>query len=362
MTGGCKQLRSIYHEEVMSTDTEEIEGEIITTTVTPSALAELNRSEIDCQITTARAYPRSIKAFKRKAMELATLDEETAASMFYVLPRAGKKIEGPSIRLAEVVGSAFGNLRYSARIVKEEREFITAQGTCHDLESNNAASVEVRRRITNKSGARFNADMIQTTGNAACSIALREAIFKIVPRAIFKDVYEQSRLCSVGKANSFNESRHKAFDWFKKAGATESMLLAFLGRPGIDDVTIDDLITLRGLVTSIKEGEITIEDALRPEGTADSKSSKTATSDLTDKLSIKKTAAKEPATEPTNANEGGMTAAESIEYARSELATCKTVEEIMARAEALCTGEPDEMRERIMGLAEMQRAVVKTKK
>src|SRR4051794_13584258 len=77
----------------------------------------ITRGEIDMQIRTARAYPRNITTFKREALALACLDEETASSMFYVVPRGGKMIEGPSIRMAEIVGSAFGNLRYGARIV-----------------------------------------------------------------------------------------------------------------------------------------------------------------------------------------------------------------------------------------------------
>src|SRR5262249_35250676 len=157
---------------------------------------------------------------------MATLDEETAASMFYTLPRAGKKIQGPSIRMAEVVGTCYGNLRYGARIVSTDESFITAQGACHDLEKNIAITYEVRRRITNKKGERYNDDMIQTTGNAAMSIALREAIFRVVPRSLFNNIYEQSKLASIGKAKTMSEQRHAAFDWLKKAGATEPQILA----------------------------------------------------------------------------------------------------------------------------------------
>lgn len=242
------------------------DDQLVEVTDNSSALEALNRSEIDIQITTAKRYPRSIKAFKQQAMEMATLDEETAGSMFYVLPRGGKKIEGPSVRLAEVVGSCYGNLRYGSRIVSTDDKFITAQGACHDLEKNIAITYEVKRRITNKTGQRFNDDMIQATGNAASAIALREAIFKVVPRSIFKAIYEEARLTSVGKATSMSEKRHKAVDWFKKAGATDAQIYGFLGRAGIDEITIDDLITLRGMVTAIKDGEITIEAAFAVKG------------------------------------------------------------------------------------------------
>lgn len=259
---------------------EPLDGELIDA---HSSFAELARVDIDVQIATAHAYPRSIKEFKQKAMELATLDEDTAGSMFYVLPRAGKKIEGPSVRLAEVVGSCYKNLRYQSRVVKVDAEFVTAQGVCHDLENNNAASIEVKRRITDKNGRRYNADMIQTTGNAACSIALREAIFRVVPRALFKDVYDSAKLTSIGKAESMATRRHKMVDWFKKAGATEAEVLGFLDIAGIDDMGVDDLIQLRGLATAIRDGDTTIEDALRPREEA-TDGRKVGKSDLESKL------------------------------------------------------------------------------
>jgi hypothetical protein len=231
-----------------------------------SALEALNRSEIDIQISTAKRYPRSIKNFKQQAMEMATLDEDTAGSMYYTVPRAGKKITGPSIRMAEVVGSCFGNLRYGARVVEVGDKFLAAQGACHDLEKNIAINYEVRRRITNSKGERFSEDMIQTTGNAACSIALREAIFRVVPRSLFMAIYEAARATSLGKAQSMSERRQNALEWYRRHGATEKEVFAFLGRNGIDEMDTEDCLTLRGLMNAIKDGEITIEEALKPPG------------------------------------------------------------------------------------------------
>ena len=60
--------------------------------VAADALTAINRSEIDSQITTARAYPRSIKESRRQLEEIACLNEETAAGMTYnPAPRRQKK-------------------------------------------------------------------------------------------------------------------------------------------------------------------------------------------------------------------------------------------------------------------------------
>lgn len=230
-----------------------------------SSAGELIGAEIDSQIATAKQYPRVITDFKRTCEQLACMDEDTAASMFYVLKRGNKKIEGPSVRMAEVVAYSWTNLRTDKRVVSIDDKFVTAQGTCIDLERNVAGRGECKRRITNRDGKRFNDDMIQTTANAAMAIALREAVFSVVPRALFKDVYELAKQTSIGKATSMGEKRTKCMEWFLKAGATEEQVLAFVGRKSLDDVNVDDLITLRGVVTRIKDEGVNIEEALATE-------------------------------------------------------------------------------------------------
>src|SRR5690349_3214367 len=117
------------------------------------------------QIATAKKYPRDLAKVKKKMLDFATLDEETAESCFYTLKRKdrdsgeGKVIQGPSVRLAEIAVACYGNLRAAARITDNDGRFITAQGLCHDLESNTLISIEAKRRITGKSGKTYGDDM-----------------------------------------------------------------------------------------------------------------------------------------------------------------------------------------------------------
>jgi hypothetical protein len=250
----------------MSTAIAELENEVIEVADT-GALEALNRSEHDIKVTTAKKYPRSMRAFKNSALEMATLDENIAASCFYVLPRGGGKIEGPSVRLAEILGSAYGNVSFGSRIVACDSSWITAQGVCYDYEKNVSACIEVRRRITDKNGNKFKDDMIQVTGRAACSIALREAIFKVIPRALWNDVYEQSRTTSVGKGKTMQQMRVDCMAAWKKAGADEKQLLDFFGLKGIEDVTMEHLIELRGMWTAMKDEGIGVDRILSKEDT-----------------------------------------------------------------------------------------------
>lgn len=234
--------------------------------VVPDAgvMTAISRAELDQQITTARAYPRSLKRFLTDCMQMCTLNEQVAEACFYALPRAGKTIEGPSVRMAEIVLSGWGNSRAGARVVDEGAEFITAQGVFHDLQANVQITMEVRRRITDSRGKRYGADMIAQTGNAACSIALRNAIFRGIPRAFWNEPYEAARKCAVGNIKTLASKRADAMQFLQKMGASEAQVLAVLGVPGVEDVGLDHLATLKGLVTAIKDGDTTIDQAFPP--------------------------------------------------------------------------------------------------
>lgn len=229
-----------------------------------SMVAMLNKSEIDQQITTARRYPRSVKKFIDETLMMVTLNESVAQECIYALPRDGKTIEGPSARFAEVVASAWGNSRAGARVISDQGEFVTAQGVFHDLERNVAITYEVQRRIVNKQGKRFSADMIGVTANAACSIALRNAILKGVPKAFWSSMYDSARQVAMGSFETLANRRAAAIKTFQSYGVKPEQVFALLEVSGEEDITLENLVTLRGVLTAIKEGDTTPEQAFAP--------------------------------------------------------------------------------------------------
>lgn len=243
--------------------------------VESGTVALLNKSEIDMQIATAHRYPRSIAKFTKEAMDMVTISEKVAEECVYALPRKEKNkdtgaweiktIEGPSARFAEVIFSAWGNSRAGARVVSDVGEFVTAQGVMHDLERNVAITYEVQRRITNSQGQRYKSDMIGVTANAASSIALRNAILKVIPKAFWTDIYEGARQTIMGTYATLNNRRSDALAAFQKRGVSAAMIFAHFGVEGVEDITLEHLVTLRGLLTAIKEGDTTPEQVFSPE-------------------------------------------------------------------------------------------------
>jgi hypothetical protein len=265
-------------------------------------VAPLGRSspEIDMQIATAKQYPRSIQKVKSEALTMATVDDATAASMSYALPRGGKNITGPSVRLAEIFAIAWGNLRAETRIGEAQGDFIAAEAVCWDLEKNVAIKAETRRRIVDKYGKRYKPDMIMTTGNAAASIALRNAIFHIIPRAYVDSVAAQAERVALGDAKNMTVVRQQHFALFHRFGVTDEQILLRMGRESIEDITVSDIKILRGYFTAIKEeGEdvTTIFPPVEPEGAKEKKGALRSKLDAArgkDAPAAKKTEPKEP--------------------------------------------------------------------
>ena len=225
------------------------------------AVSAIVKSEVEAQLDAAHRYKRSVGGFLKEATMLATMNEEIAASCIYTLPRGGKPIAGPSVRLAEICASAYGNLHVGARVVGMEEKDIVAQGVAWDLEKNLRATIEVRRRITKKDGKRFDDDMITVTGNAAASIGLRNAIFRVIPKAYVAQVYEAARKVAVGDASTLSAKRATVMDRLIKMGAMKERILLRVGKPSVEDINLDDMEMLIGIGTAIKNGEIRADEA-----------------------------------------------------------------------------------------------------
>ena len=223
-------------------------------------LEAINRSEIDMQIATAKRYPRDLPTVLRRIRESATEDSSVAQECFYALPRDGKNIEGLSVRMAEIMAGAWGNLRVQTRIVGNDGKTITAQGICHDLETNTAVSVEVKRSIIDKKGNTYSENMQVTTGNAASAIAFRNAVLKIIPKAVTNKTIEEVKKVAIGEAKDLKTRREKCVSLFEALRISKDVLFNYLGIERVEDIDSEMLFDLVGLYNSIKEGMLSVEE------------------------------------------------------------------------------------------------------
>lgn len=247
------------NSEIINSDENELET---VETQTTSLVSTITKAEIDTQIATAHAYPRKLTRVRNNVTELATFSQSAAEECGYALKRSGKAILGPSIRLAEIVASQFGNCRVGARVVHVDKfeKYVEAEGVFHDLETNTATTARVRRRISGRDGRVYNDDMIVTTGNAACSIAKRNAILAGVPKALWMPAYEEAMRAAKGDIKTLSEQRTAVMKTFANFGVTEDQLFAALDIEGIDDMGLDEVLVLRKIYASVRAKEATLED------------------------------------------------------------------------------------------------------
>lgn len=241
------------------------DGEVITLPATmeqqTSLAIGLSRAEIDQQVSTAHAYPRSVNRAVQNILSLVTMDEKSAEECTYALPRGGKPIMGPSVRMAEIIAGQWGNNRVGARVVHVDRaeKYVEAEGIFHDLETNAATTARVRRRIVDKHGRLYNDDMIIVTGNAASAIAKRNAILGGVPKAVWRKAYDAAQATVKGDVKTLSERREGALKAFAAYGVKPEQVFAAINVSGIDDITLDHIPTLIGMHSAIKSGEETVE-------------------------------------------------------------------------------------------------------
>lgn len=234
-----------------------------------------DKAVIDMQIATAKAYPRNIQRAVDNAVATVTMDKETAQTCHYSLPRGGKQIAGPSVHLAKIMAQTWGNLRVEAKVIDIGKTQITSQAVCFDLENNLAIKVEVKRSISGKNG-RFNDDMITVTGNAANAIALRNAVFAVIPKGVVDKVYNAAKHTIAGDLSDEQKlaaKRKTVIDALKGAyDVTEDEILRAIGRASIKHITADDIINLIGIGQAIKDGDTSVDEVFRSKAKKEEKS------------------------------------------------------------------------------------------
>lgn len=228
----------------------------------------VERANVDSQVATAKQYPRDLTRCINNSIVMATMDYETAQSCGYALPRGGKPITGPSVHLAKLLVSNYGNIRAEAKISKITDKRVISRGTCWDLENNVATAFEVGRSIIGKNGKRFSDDMITVTGNAASSIAYRNAVFSVIPKAITNKVYQAAQHFITGDLSDEEKlvaRRKKCIDFFKdEYGITEQEVVMLCGKQTINQIKAEQIALLLGITQSLKDGDTTVDELMKP--------------------------------------------------------------------------------------------------
>jgi hypothetical protein len=222
--------------------------------------AQREASEIQAMVFMAKQFPRNqIQAADR--IINACTRQTLADSAVYSYPRGGQNVEGPSIRLAEVLAQNWGNIDFGIRELSQENGVSTVEAYAWDLETNvrQAKVFQVVHKRVSKGGAKTLTDprdIYEMVANQG-SRRLRACILSVIPGDIVEAALAQ---CSITQAASVGATPEEIKETIRKLTAT-------MEKFGITAENIQDryqcrleairpaqIVELRKIYTSLKDG------------------------------------------------------------------------------------------------------------
>ena len=177
-------------------------------------------SEIQAMVFMAKQFPRNQIQAADRILNACTR-QTLADSAVYSYPRGGQNVEGPSIRLAEVLAQNWGNLDFGIRELSQENGVSTVEAYAWDLETNvrQAKVFQVAHKRMAKGGTKTLTDprdIYEMVANQG-SRRLRACILSIIPGDIVEAALAQ---CSVTQAASVGATPEEIKETIRKLTAT----------------------------------------------------------------------------------------------------------------------------------------------
>lgn len=257
-----------------------------------SASAAMARAHVEARFVMARANPRDIDETRVRILKECRRPGFAEVAR-YSIPRGGKKIEGPSIRLAEVCARYLGNLEVASPVVYEDDDKRLVRCSVTDLESNATYSADlaisktVERRNADKLdpsqilGTRRNSfgdvvyivrasdDELLQKHNALVSKTIRTLIFRIVPG----DIVDEAEDVAIQTLRSRDTAdpdgaRKKLVDAFAAMNVMPNMLKELIGHD-VGTCAPAEIQELRQVYVALKEGHATWTEIMTGKKKAD---------------------------------------------------------------------------------------------
>lgn len=214
-------------------------------------------AETKGKLQVAKAFPRDINAAHRELMDACKLPS-LAAKAFYSVPRAGGKVTGPSVRLAEEIARCWGNIDYGHRELSRSDGKSEVEVYAWDMQTNlySRRQITVLHVMDTKDGPRKLRDQkdIDDKISNVASKQLRGRILAVLPKWLVADAEDSCRRTLAGSSDEPISARvRKMLDAFAPMGVTQAMIEDYLEHP-LANATADDITTLTGVYNALSEG------------------------------------------------------------------------------------------------------------
>lgn len=235
-------------------------------------------AEVQAAVVMARRFPRNEMQSIDKIRNACSRPGLAEAAV-YQYCRGGTDITGPSIRLAEAIAQSWGNVQYGVRELEQANQESTCEAFAWDVENN--VRVTKSFKVSHIRHTR-NGDYVLTDPRDIYELVanngarrVRSCILGVVPGDVVDLAVEQCELTLRTTAEVTPEIIKKMKEAFAKYGVTVTQLEARIQRR-LDALTPAQLIMLRKIIASLKDGMSKPEDWFEPVAKDEAKPSEAA--------------------------------------------------------------------------------------
>lgn len=232
-------------------------------------------AEVQAAIYLAKQFPRDQVAATERVLA-ACCRPTLAESAAYSYTRGGQEVTGPSIRLAEAIAQAWGNLQFGIRELSQEGGKSTVEAFAWDVETNtrHTKQFEVSHVRHTRQGAKLLTDprdIYEMVANQGAR-RLRACILGAVPGDLVDAAMQQCETTLRTKIDVTPEGIKALLAAFAEIGVTAEQIAQKLGHK-VDAIVPAEIVRLRKIFRGIKDGYSTAEAEFpRLEGDAPARS------------------------------------------------------------------------------------------
>ena len=227
-------------------------------------------AEVKAQVFMARQFPRDVvRATDRILLECDRL--KLAEKAIYSFPRGTSTVTGPSIRLAEAIKRAWGNMMSGLVEVERNEKESAMLAYAWDLETNTMRRVEFKVPHTRdtKQGKKTltdDRDVYEMTANQGARRE-RACILGLIPGDVVEAAVKRCEKTLVAKVGDLATVIPKMVTKFAAIGVSKAMIEKRLGHR-IEATQSAEVVQLGNIFTSIEDGMAVVKDFFEPEGEA----------------------------------------------------------------------------------------------
>ncbi len=223
-------------------------------------------AEVQAALTIAAARPRDMEVVFEKVMD-ACKRPSLAERAIYEYARGGTDISGPSIRLAEALAQAYGNLTFGIRELEQKNGVSTVEAFAWDLETNTkqVKTFQVtHRRHTRKGGYDLTdpRDIYERVANDGAR-RMRSCLLGIMPGDLVDEAVLTCTKTLIESAKITPDLKVKIVAQFKGLGVSLEQIEVLIQR-SFESITPQNVVRLRNIMTSITDGMSTAKDWFPP--------------------------------------------------------------------------------------------------